>query len=291
MFISVENISFTYLPSTPFAVQALRGVSFSVERGESIAILGRTGCGKSTLVQHLNALLIPQEGRVVVDGVDTRVRGQVLREIRRKVGLVFQYPEDQIFEETVFREIAFAPRNMGIEGEELRERVQWAMEVVGLDYETLKDKSPFELSGGQMRRVAIASILSMRPEVLVLDEPTAGLDPQGRKGLLRHLQGMRTQWGLTLIVVSHNVEDVTQIAERVIVLEGGKIAFDGDIREFFSHEDWMRKYGIIPSPLLRVAFLLKKRGFEVSPVLSPQELCQEIEERVLMRKKQCSLEV
>lgn len=176
MFVSVENISFTYLPNTPFAVQALRGVSFSVERGESIAILGRTGCGKSTLVQHLNALLIPQEGRVVVDGVDTRMRGQVLKEIRRKVGLVFQYPEDQIFEETVFQEIAFAPRNMGIEGEELKERVRWAMEVVGLDYEDLKDKSPFELSGGQMRRVAIASILSMRPEVLVLDEPTAGLD-------------------------------------------------------------------------------------------------------------------
>jgi energy-coupling factor transport system ATP-binding protein len=291
VFILVENVSFTYLANTPFAVQALRGVSLTISRGESVAILGRTGCGKSTLVQHLNGLLMPQEGRVVVDGVDTRVRGAALRGIRQKVGLVFQYPEDQMFEETVFREVAFAPRNMGVEGEELEARVRWAMEAVGLNYEALKDKSPFELSGGQMRRVAIASILSMKPEVLVLDEPTAGLDPQGRTALLERLQDLRRQWGLTVVLVSHNVEDVARIAERVVVLERGRVVFDGPVREFFACEHRMRQYGIIPSPLLQAAFLLRARGFEVDPPLTPLELYREIEEKVLARRKPCSVKV
>ncbi|MCS7242056.1 MAG: energy-coupling factor transporter ATPase [Candidatus Caldatribacterium sp.] len=290
MFILVENVSFTYLPNTPFAVRALWNVSLTIERGESIAILGRTGCGKSTLVQHLNGLLIPQEGRVVVDGVDTRAKGAPLREIRRKVGLVFQYPEDQMFEETVFREVAFAPRNMGVEGEELEDRVRWAMTVVGLDYDALKDKSPFELSGGQMRRVAIASILSMKPEVLVLDEPTAGLDPQGRTMLLEKLWELRKQWGLTVILVSHNVEDVARIAERVVVLERGRIVFDGPIREFFADEERMRQCGILPSPLLQAAFLLRKKGFAVPPPLVPFEFYLEVKEKVLARKRSCSVE-
>lgn len=289
MFILVENVSFTYLPNTPFAVQALCNVSFAIERGESVAILGRTGCGKSTLVQHLNGLLIPQEGRVIVDGVDTRVRGAALREIRRKVGLVFQYPEDQMFEESVFREVAFAPRNMGVEGEELENRVRWAMTVVGLDYDALKDKSPFELSGGQMRRVAIASILSMKPEVLVLDEPTAGLDPQGRTMLLGKLWELRKQWGLTIILVSHNVEDVARIAERVVVLDKGKVVFDGPVREFFADEERMRQCGIIPSPLLQAAFLLRKRGFTIHPPLAPFDFYLEIKEKVLAGKRPCSV--
>lgn len=290
MFILVENVSFTYLPNTPFAVQALCGVSLVIERGESVAILGRTGCGKSTLVQHLNGLLIPQEGRIVVDGVDTRVRGVALREIRRKVGLVFQYPEDQMFEETVFREVAFAPRNMGVEGEELEDRVRWAMTAVGLDYEALKDKSPFELSGGQMRRVAIASILSMKPEVLVLDEPTAGLDPQGRTMLLEKLWELRKQWGMTVVLVSHNVEDVARIAERVVVLEKGRVVFDGPVREFFADEDRMRRCGIIPSPLLQATFLLRKKGFAVHPPLVPFEFYLEVKEKVLARRRSCSVE-
>lgn len=290
MLILVENISFTYLPGTPFAVQALRNVSLTIERGESVAILGRTGCGKSTLVQHLNGLLIPQEGRVVVDGVDTRVKGVALREIRRKVGLVFQYPEDQMFDETVFREIAFAPRNMGVEGEELEARVRWAMAAVGLDYDALKDKSPFELSGGQMRRVAIASILSMKPEVLVLDEPTAGLDPQGRTMLLERLWELRKQWGLTIVLVSHNVEDVARIAERVVVLEKGRVVFDGPVREFFADEERMRRCGIVPSPLLCAAFLLKKRGFTIHPPLVPFDFYLEVKEKVLTRKRPCSVE-
>lgn len=290
MFILVEHVSFTYLPNTPFAVQALRDVSLTIERGESIAILGRTGCGKSTLVQHLNGLLLPQEGRVIVDGVDTRVKGAALREIRRKVGLVFQYPEDQMFEETVFREVAFAPRNMGVTGDELEERVRWAMTVVGLDFDALKDKSPFELSGGQMRRVAIASILSMKPEVLVLDEPTAGLDPQGRTRLLEYLWELRRQWGLTIVLVSHNVEDVARIAERVVVLDRGRVVFDGPVREFFADEERMRQCGIIPSPLLEAAFLLRKRGFAVYPPLVPFDFYLEVKEKVLTRKRPCSAE-
>ncbi|MBP9015897.1 MAG: ATP-binding cassette domain-containing protein, partial [Candidatus Atribacteria bacterium] len=164
MFIKLEKVSFTYLPGTPLAIRALEDVDLELERGESIGIVGRTGCGKSTLIQHFNALLIPQSGRVLVDGVDTTGRGVPLQEIRRKVGLVFQYPEDQFFEETVFKEVAFAPRNLGVEGKALDDRVRWSLEAVGLNFETIKDKSPFELSGGQMRRVAIASILSMEPE-------------------------------------------------------------------------------------------------------------------------------
>ena len=201
MFIKLENISFTYLPGTPLAVTALEDIDLEIERGESIGIVGRTGCGKSTLIQHFNALLIPQSGRVLVDGVDTGKKGAPLQEIRRKVGLVFQYPEDQFFEETVFKEVAFAPRNLGVEGKELEDKVKWSLEAVGLDFEAVKDKSPFELSGGQMRRVAIASILSMEPEALVLDEPTAGLDPEGKRIILGQLEKLQKERGLTLIIV------------------------------------------------------------------------------------------
>lgn len=258
----------------------------SITQGESIGIVGRTGCGKSTLVQHFNGLLIPEEGQVLVEGVDTRVKGEALKAIRRKVGLVFQYPEDQFFEENVFQEIAFAPKNMGVEGKELEERVRWAMEMVGLDFTTLRDKSPFELSGGQMRRVAIASILSMQPEVLVLDEPTAGLDPQGKRLILGKLRKLREEHALTLVIVSHSMEDLAQIVDRIVIMDRGKIAFDGPIRVAFSQGDFVKQFGIFPPVVAQVASLLRSRGFEINPgVLTPAELAEEIQVKILEKKE------
>lgn len=286
MLIEVRNIFFSYLPRTPFQVRALEGVSLNITQGESIGIVGRTGCGKSTLVQHFNGLLIPEEGQVLVEGVDTRVKGEALKAIRRKVGLVFQYPEDQFFEENVFQEIAFAPKNMGVEGKELEERVRWAMEMVGLDFATLRDKSPFELSGGQMRRVAIASILSMQPEVLVLDEPTAGLDPQGKRLILGKLRKLREEHALTLVIVSHSMEDLAQIVDRIVIMDRGKIAFDGPIRVAFSQGDFVKQFGIFPPVVAQVASLLRSRGFEINPgVLTPVELAEEIRVKILEKKE------
>lgn len=289
MLIELRNVSFSYLSHTPFEVQALKNVSLSISPGESIGIVGRTGCGKSTLVQHLNGLLLPKEGQVLVDGVDTKTKGEVLKNIRRRVGLVFQYPEDQFFEETVFREIAFAPKNMGVEDQELEARVRWAMAMVGLDFESLKDKSPFELSGGQMRRVAIASILSMQPEVLVLDEPTAGLDPVGKRLILGKLRELRDKHGLTLVVVSHSMEDLSHIVERIVIMEKGEIAFDGSIRKAFSQGDFVRKLGILPPVVSQVALALRLRGFNINPeVLTPYELAEEIRIKILERKEKGS---
>ena len=286
MFIKLENISFTYLPGTPLAVTALEDIDLEIERGESIGIVGRTGCGKSTLIQHFNALLIPQSGRVLVDGVDTGKKGAPLQEIRRKVGLVFQYPEDQFFEETVFKEVAFAPRNLGVEGKELEDKVKWSLEAVGLDFEAVKDKSPFELSGGQMRRVAIASILSMEPEALVLDEPTAGLDPEGKRIILGQLEKLQKERGLTLIIVSHSMEDLARVAKRIIIMDKGKIKFDDDIRQVFSQVEWIKSLGIFTPVTAQVAWLLRERGFDVTPgVLTPQELAEEIQLKVLEGKR------
>jgi energy-coupling factor transport system ATP-binding protein len=289
MLIELRDVFFSYLSHTPFQVQALEGISLSIHRGESIGIVGRTGCGKSTLAQHLNGLLLPEAGQVLVNGIDTRTRGAASKDIRKKVGLVFQYPEDQFFEESVFKEIAFAPRNMGIEGKELEEKVQWAMEMVGLDFTGLKDKSPFELSGGQMRRVAIASILSMQPEVLVLDEPTAGLDPQGKRLILGKLQELREKHGLTLVIISHSMEDLARIVERIIIMDRGKIAFDGSIRQAFSQGDFIKQFGILPPVVSQVASLLRSRGFPVNPeVLTPAELAEEIRVKVMEKKERGS---
>ncbi|MGC8777544.1 MAG: ATP-binding cassette domain-containing protein, partial [Candidatus Caldatribacteriaceae bacterium] len=236
-----------------------------------------------------NGLLIPEEGQVLVNGVDTRTKGLALKDIRRRVGLVFQYPEDQFFEENVFAEVAFAPKNMGIEGKELEEKVQWAMEMVGLDFVSLKDKSPFELSGGQMRRVAIASILSMQPEVLVLDEPTAGLDPRGKRLILGKLQELREKHHLTLVIVSHSMEDLARIVERIIIMDQGRIVFDGPVRKAFSQGDFTRQFGILPPVVSQVASLLRLKGFEINPeVLTPAELAEEIRVKIIEKKERGS---
>ncbi len=284
MFIRLERVHFTYFPGTPFETKALRDVNLVIDKGESVGIVGRTGCGKSTLVQHFNALLLPQQGEVWVDGINTKTKGINLKNIRKKVGLVFQYPEHQMFEETVFNEVAFGPRNMGITGEALEETVRWAIAMVGLDYEEIKDRTPFELSGGQMRRVAIASILSMRPEVLVLDEPTAGLDPQGKRSILLNLKELRKKEGLTLVLVSHSMEDLVIVCERILVMHDGQIAIDGTTREVFTQFS-LEEYGIKPPVTVQTAFMLRQKGFDVEPsLLTPHELAEAVLKKILEKK-------
>lgn len=287
MLIRLERVYFAYFPGTPFEIEVLRDINLVIDRGESVGIVGRTGCGKSTLVQHFNALLIPQQGEVWISGINTKVKGVNLKEIRKKVGLVFQYPEHQMFEETVFNEVSFGPRNMGVTGEALEETVRWAVTMVGLDYEEIKDRSPFELSGGQMRRIAIASILSMRPEVLILDEPTAGLDPQGKRSILLGLKELREREGLTLILVSHSMEDLVAICERILVMHDGQIVIDGKTREVFTRFS-LEKYGIRPPVTVQTAFMLREKGLDIEPsLLTPYELAEAILKKVLEKEDVC----
>ncbi|QPM69361.1 energy-coupling factor transporter ATPase [Atribacter laminatus] len=282
MFIRLENVYYSYFQNTPFEVQALKNVTLTIDRGESVGIIGRTGCGKSTLIQHFNALLFPAQGSVFIDDEKVQKKGSRLKGIRSKIGLVFQYPEHQIFEETVFDEVAFGPRNNGVSGESLEVTVKWALESVGLDYQELNKKNPFELSGGQMRRVAIASILSMRPEALILDEPTAGLDPEGKRLILGKLKSLREENGTTLILVSHSMDDLAMIAERIIVMDKGTIGLDGPVRQIFSQGEVIERYGIKPPTTAQIAELLRKKGFDIGEgILTAQELSEQIEEKIL----------
>lgn len=241
--IAVENASYEYSPEGPFSKAALRNVSLKVNKGEFLAIIGHTGSGKSTLLQLMNALEKPSSGEVFVNGKSTLDKNTNLKEIRTKIGLVFQYPEYQLFEETVRLDIGFSPRNMGLSEEEVQRRVALACEIVGID-EKLLDKSPFELSGGQKRRVAIAGILAMNPEVLILDEPTAGLDPRGKNKILNRIKKMRDQYGITIVIVSHNMEDVAMCADRVIVLNDGEIYTEGTPEQVFADYKNLEKIGV-----------------------------------------------
>ncbi len=242
--IETRDLCFTYMRGTPLARQALTDVNVRIDRGELVAIIGRTGSGKSTLIQHFNGLLKPDSGHVLVEGRDIWSRTVALRDVRRKVGLVFQYPEHQLFEETVAADIAFAPRSMGMSEAEVDEAVREAMRVVDLDYDALCDRSPFELSGGQKRRVAIAGVLAMRPEVLVLDEPTAGMDPRGREEVLGEIRQLHEAHGYTIVLVSHSMEDVARFAERLIVMDGGTVAMEGSAREVFRRREELVDMGL-----------------------------------------------
>jgi energy-coupling factor transport system ATP-binding protein len=261
--IEVENLSYTYAPGTPLARAALREVSLEISTRERIGILGPTGSGKSTLVQHLAGLLEPGSGRVLLNGVAAHEHTAAARTQRQQVALAFQHPEDQIFEQTVFREVAFGPRNLRLDEAEVAARVRWALEMVGLEPAAVEGRVPFTLSGGEMRRVALAGILAMRPEVLILDEPTAGLDPRGRRELLARVRLWQEEAGLTLIVVSHNLEELALVVERVVLLEGGRVAADGPACRVLSDGQLLRSIGLdVPQP---VALLqaLQKAGWEV----------------------------
>lgn len=264
MIIKIENLTYVYNPNTPFETKALNGINLNINEGEFIGLIGHTGSGKSTLIQHLNGLAKPTSGKIIVDGVDITSKEANLRETRQKVGLVFQYPEYQLFEETVFKDIAFGPKNLGLKDEEIEKRVIKAMELVGLDYETQSDRSPFELSGGQKRRVAIAGVLAMEPKVLILDEPTAGLDPKGRDEILGEILDLYNKGGITIILVSHSMEDVARLVNRIVVMHDGMISMDGSPREVFKHSNKLESLGLGIPQVTKFMKVYKEKGNSVS---------------------------
>jgi len=277
MIIKIENLNYIYNPNTPFEKKALDNINLTVEEGDFIGLIGHTGSGKSTLVQHLNGLLKPTSGKVIVDGIDTSSKDGNLKEVRQKVGLVFQYPEHQLFEETVYKDIAFGPKNLGLEKDEVHSRVKKAMELVGLDFENLKDRSPFELSGGQKRRVAIAGVLAMKPKVLVLDEPTAGLDPRGRDEVLGRIQGLYEEEGITIILVSHSMEDIARLVNRIVVMHKGEVALEGSSKEVFKQGEKLEQMGLGIPQITCFMRRYKSRGNPVDDtVLTVEEAKREL---------------
>ena len=260
--IEVVNATYIYMPGTPFETRALDGVSLSIADGEFVGVIGHTGSGKSTLVQHLNALLKPTLGSVYVNGLNLNDKDTNLRDVRRAVGLVFQYPEYQLFEETVRKDIAFGPNNLGLDAADVEARVREAAQIVGLS-EDLLDRSPFELSGGQKRRVAIAGVLAMRPNVLVLDEPAAGLDPRGRREMLALVRDYHARGGVTVIMVSHSMDDVARMCSRIIVMNHGKVAFDAPPAQVFAHGDELAAMGLGIPACAQLANRLREKGFEI----------------------------
>ena len=274
--ICAENLTHVYSAGTPFEVTSLEGISLGIKRGEFFAIVGATGSGKSTLVQHFNGLLTPTSGKLWVCGVDVSGK-KARRDLWRRVGLVFQHPEQQLFEETVFEDVAFGPKNMGLPRDEVRQRVIEALQLVGLDPEQAERQSPFQLSGGNMRRVAIAGVLALKPEVLVLDEPTAGLDPRGRRQLLDLVESFRQKQGTTIVLVTHNMEEVAARAERIAVLHKGRLTLQGKPREVFNRAEELRAMGLdipVAAALMRQ---LREAGVPVrTDVLTNKEAEEEI---------------
>ncbi len=270
MSIELKHVCHTYSEGSAFQSRALEDISFTIEDGEFLALVGHTGCGKSTLVQHLNGLLKPTSGQVLVDGEDLNGERVDRRALRMKIGLVFQYPEYQLFEETVAKDIAFGPRNMGLSDAEIDERVRRAIAHVHLDYEKYAERSPFELSGGQMRRVAIAGVLAMEPKVLILDEPTAGLDPHGRDRILNIVRDLHDA-GTTVVMVSHSMDDVARLATRVAVLSHGKLIAVGTPREIFRRAEMMESAGLAVPEAARLCARLRERGLPLPDDLYTQE--------------------
>ena len=261
--IKTENLTHIYSTGTPFEMTAIEDISLEVYPGEFIGIIGQTGSGKSTLIQHLNGLVKPTSGTVYVDGEDIHATKAKTHQIRFKVGLVFQYPEYQLFEETVYKDIAFGPKNMGLSKEEVDERVREAAKITGIPEEAF-DKSPFDLSGGQKRRVAIAGVMAMKPEVLILDEPIAGLDPKGRQDIIANIREYRRKTGAAVIMVTHSMEDAAENAERMLVLSHGKLVMQGTPKEVFSRSEELMAMGLDVPPAAKVAVKLRSLGVPVS---------------------------
>lgn len=264
MSIKIENLTHVYMPKSPFEKKALDNVNLVIEDGEFLALIGHTGSGKSTLIQHLNGLLEPTSGRILVDDIDITNKEAKLTEIRKKIGLVFQYPEYQLFEETIEKDIAFGPNNLELSSEEVSRRVKKSMEMVGLDYETYKNVSPFDLSGGQKRRVAIAGVIAMEPKVLILDEPTAGLAPQGRDDILEQIKLLHEKYKMTIVLVSHSMEDVGKLAQRIVVMNKGKVELLGKPSEVFKEVETLEKIGLAVPQVTYLMRVLRERGFDVS---------------------------
>lgn len=288
MSIVVENLTHIYDEGMPFANKSLDDVSFNIADGDFVGLIGHTGSGKSTLIQHLNGILKPSSGKIYINDFDITKKDLNLTEIRKRVGVVFQYPEYQLFEETISKDVAFGPSNLGLSVEEINKRVKESMESVGLNYEDYKDKSPFDLSGGQKRRVAIAGVIAMNPEVLILDEPTAGLDPGGRDEIFELIKTLHKKNNMTVILSSHNMDDMAKLANNIIVMNKGRIEFMGAPREIFkSNSKRLKEIGLDIPQFLELAIKLKDRGFDVrGDIITVEEAKEEIL-RVLRGREKC----
>lgn len=260
MSIEINDLNFIYNEGTPFERQALKNINLEISDSELVGLIGHTGSGKSTLIQHFNGLLKPTSGTILVDGEDLFKEKKTLLNIRKKIGLVFQYPEHQLFEETIGKDIAFGPTNLGLNPDEVNSRVRESMELVGLDYETMVDRSPFELSGGQKRRVAIAGVLAMNPSVLILDEPTAGLDPRGRDEIFNQIKELYDKKKLTIIIVSHSMEDMANLVNRLVVMYHGEVYMSGKPKEIFERAEELEKIGLGVPQIKKLMIKLKSLG-------------------------------
>ena len=277
MLISLKNVSFTYSAGTPFENRALNGINLEIDKGEFVGIIGHTGCGKSTLIQVIAGLLTPESGQVLIDGKDIFEKGYDRKQLRRTLGVVFQYPEYQLFEETVDMDISYGPRKAGYSEEETEEHVAWAYEQLGLNREALKEMSPFELSGGQKRKVAIAGVLALRPDILVLDEPIAGLDPKGRDEFMAFVRSLREQ-GMTIIMISHNMDGLAEEATRILVMKNGEIVKDDTPKSVFTDIEMLEGLSLGTSEAHEIAVMLKEKGIDQS-VITYAELLDELVRR------------
>ena len=284
MSIRVENLVHIYDKGMPTEQLALDNISFTADDGQMIGIIGHTGSGKSTLLQHLNGLLKPESGRIIIGDTDITQPGVSMVQIRKKIGLVFQYPEYQLFEETAAKDVAFGPKNLGLSEEEIDERVREAIELVGLDYEEIKDRSPFELSGGQKRRVAIAGVVAMRPEVLILDEPTAGLDPKAHRDVLTMVEEVHRRTGNITILVSHNMADIARLCDKVVVIDSGKLVTAGTPYEVFSKKEELRNVGLELPPVTQFTETLREKGIDIEETILDTDKAVEQIAAYLQRK-------
>jgi energy-coupling factor transporter ATPase len=264
MAIDVQHLTFTYNAGTAMEQKALDDVSFSIRDGEFVGLIGHTGSGKSTLIQHLNGLIRATSGRILYNGEDIYAKDYHMKDLRSKVGLVFQYPEHQLFETDVFADVCFGPKNLGLDQEEVKKRARHALDLVGMD-ESFYEKSPFELSGGQKRRVAIAGVLAMRPQMMILDEPTAGLDPRGRDEILDQIGRLNREHGMTILLVSHSMEDVARYADRLLVMYGGKLMYSGTPKEVFRHYRELEKMGLAAPQITYAVHELRDMGVPIDP--------------------------
>lgn len=277
MSIKIENLTYIYNPGNPFETRALNNVNMEIESGEFIGLIGHTGSGKSTLIQHLNGLMKPTSGKIIIDGIDITDKTVKLSDVRRKVGLVFQYPEHQLFEETIYKDIAFGPMNLGLSEAEIEERVKEAMGFVKLSFDDLKDRSPFDLSGGQRRRVAIAGVFAMKPEILILDEPTAGLDPRTRDEILGEIKTLHSKYKNTVILVSHSMEDIAKLVDRVLVMHRGEVALLGTPREVFQKIETLESIGLGVPQISYLIRGLKEKGIKLrEDIFTVEEAKEEI---------------
>ncbi|WP_408955530.1 energy-coupling factor transporter ATPase [Natroniella sp. ANB-PHB2] len=276
MLLEVKELSHNYDSDSSVDNYSLKDINFTIERGEFLGLIGHTGSGKSTLVQTLNGLIKPTTGQIIIDDQDiTKIKN--LKEVRRRVGLVFQYPEHQLFEETVFADIAFGPRNLGLTEQKVEQQVKNALEIVSLDYQFFKDRSPFKLSGGQQRRVAIAGVLAMEPEILILDEPTAGLDPKTRQEIIAEIVALQQRTSLTIILISHRMEEIARLADRILVLDEGELVLNGTSEEVFQQQGFLENIGLGVPQITEVLMKLKNKGNKIATdIFTIEEAEQEI---------------